>query len=37
VKAEAFARRDRSGKQIQVTEGVLTYVAMDSKSKRRQM
>ncbi len=35
VKVEAFARRDRSGKQIQVTEGVFTYVAVDSKSKPR--
>jgi acyl-CoA thioesterase YciA len=26
VKVEAFARRGRSGKQIQVTEGVFTYV-----------
>ena len=35
VKVEAFARRDRSGEQIQVTEGVFTYVAVDSKSKPR--
>ena len=35
VKVEAFARRDRSGKQIQVTEGVFTYVAVDSESKPR--
>ena len=33
VKVEAFARRGRSGKQIQVTEGVFTYVAVNSKSK----
>ena len=33
VKVEAFARRDRSGKQIQVTEGVFTYVAVDSRIK----
>ena len=33
VKVEAFARRGRSGKQIQVTEGVFTYVAVDSKIK----
>ena len=35
VKVEAFARRGRSGKQIQVTEGVFTYVAVNSKSKPR--
>src|SRR6478672_11526972 len=35
VKVEAFARRGRSGKQIQVTEGVFTYVAVDSESKPR--
>jgi acyl-CoA thioesterase YciA len=35
VKVEAFARRGRSGGQIQVTEGVFTYVAVDSKSKPR--
>ena len=35
VKVEAHARRDRSGKQIQVTEGVFTYVAVDSESKPR--
>ena len=28
-------RRGRSGKQIQVTEGVFTYVAVDSESKPR--
>ena len=35
VKVEAFARRGRSGEQIQVTEGVFTYVAVDSESKPR--
>jgi acyl-CoA thioesterase YciA len=35
VEVQAFARRGRSGKQIQVTEGVFTYVAVDSKSKPR--
>ena len=35
VKVEAFARRGRSGKQIQVTEGVFTYVAVDAESKPR--
>jgi acyl-CoA thioesterase YciA len=35
VKVDAFARRGRSGEQIQVTEGVFTYVAVDSKSKPR--
>src|SRR4029453_4896794 len=35
VKVEAFARRGRSGKQIKVTEGIFTYVAVDSKSKPR--
>ena len=33
VKVEAFARRGRSGEQIQVTEGVFTYVAVDSDRK----
>ena len=33
VKVEAFARRGRSGKQIQVTEGVFTYVAVDFRIK----
>ena len=31
VKVEAFARRGRSGKKIQVTEGVFTNVAVDSR------
>ncbi len=31
VKVEAFARCGRSGKKIQVTEGVFTYVAVDSR------
>jgi acyl-CoA thioesterase YciA len=35
VKVEAFARRGRSGEKIQVTEGLFTYVAVDSKSKPR--
>jgi acyl-CoA thioesterase YciA len=35
VQVDAFARRDRSGELIQVTEGVFTYVAVDSKSKPR--
>ena len=35
VKVEVFARRGRSGEQIQVTEGVFTYVAVDSESKPR--
>src|SRR4029079_13480235 len=35
VQVEAFARRGRSGEQIQVTEGVFTYVAVDSESKPR--
>ena len=35
VKVEAFARRGRSGKQIHVTEGVFTYVAVDAESKPR--
>ena len=33
VNVEAFARRGRSGKQIQVTEGVFTYVAVDFRIK----
>ena len=37
VKVEAFARHGRSGKQVQVTEGVFTYVAVDSESKPRPM
>ena len=35
VKVEAYVRRDRSGKQIQVTEGVFTYVAVDFRNRRR--
>ena len=35
VQVEAFARRDRSGKSIKVTEGVFTYVAVNAKSKPR--
>ena len=35
VKVEAFARRGRSGEQIQVTEGVFTYVAVDLELKPR--
>ena len=35
VKIEAFARRGRSGEKIQVTEGLFTYVAVDSESKPR--
>ena len=35
VKVEAFARCGRSGEQIKVTEGVFTYVAVDSESKPR--
>src|SRR5262245_4741466 len=35
VQVDAFARRGRSGEQIQVTEGLFTYVAVDSKSKPR--
>ena len=35
MKVEAFARRGRSGEQIQVTEGVFTYVAVYSESKPR--
>ena len=33
VKVEAFARRGRSGRKIQVTEGVFTYVAVDFRIK----
>jgi acyl-CoA thioesterase YciA len=35
VKVEAFARRGRTGDKIQVTEGLFTYVAVDTKSKPR--
>ena len=35
VQVEAFARRDRSGEAIKVTEGVFTYVAVNAGSKPR--
>ena len=35
VKIESFARRDRTGEKIAVTEGLFTYVAVDSQSKPR--
>ena len=35
VEVEAFARRDRSGEAIKVTQGVFTYVAVDAQSKPR--
>jgi acyl-CoA thioesterase YciA len=35
VQVEAFARRDRSGESIKVTEGVFTYVAVNAESKPR--
>jgi acyl-CoA thioesterase YciA len=35
VKIEAFARRGRSGEKIGVTEGLFTYVAVDSDGKSR--
>jgi acyl-CoA thioesterase YciA len=35
VEVEAFARRERSGEAIKVTEGVFTYVAVDAESKPR--
>ena len=35
VQVEAFARRDRSGEAIKVTEGVFTYVAVNAESKPR--
>jgi acyl-CoA thioesterase YciA len=35
VKINAFARRGRTGQKIDVTEGVFTYVAVDSKAKPR--
>jgi acyl-CoA thioesterase YciA len=35
VQVQAFARRDRSGEAIKVTEGVFTYVAMNEESKPR--
>jgi acyl-CoA thioesterase YciA len=35
VKVEVFARRARSGEKIEVTEGVFTYVAVDSEEKPR--
>jgi acyl-CoA thioesterase YciA len=34
VKVEAFARRGRSGRQVQVTEGVFTYVVVDAGDRR---
>ena len=35
VEVEAFARRERSGEGIKVTQGVFTYVAVDAESKPR--
>ena len=35
VEVEAFARRERSGEAIKVTQGVFTYVAVDAESKPR--
>src|SRR5215468_4034887 len=35
VEVEAFARRDRSGEAIKVTQGVFTYVAVNAQSKPR--
>ena len=35
VKIESFARRGRTGEKIAVTEGLFTYVAVDSQSKPR--
>jgi len=35
VKVEVFARRARTAEQIEVTEGVFTYVAVDSEHKPR--
>ena len=35
VKIESFARRGRTGEKIAATEGLFTYVAVDSQSKPR--
>ena len=35
LKVEVFARRARTGEKIEVTEGVFTYVAVDSEQKPR--
>ena len=35
VRIESFARRGRTGEKIAVTEGLFTYVAVDSQSKPR--
>jgi acyl-CoA thioesterase YciA len=35
VKIEVFARRGRTGEKIDVTEGLFTYVAVDSEGKPR--
>jgi acyl-CoA thioesterase YciA len=35
VEVEAFARRDRSGEAIKVTQGVFTYVAVNAQSRPR--
>jgi acyl-CoA thioesterase YciA len=35
VKIRAFARRGRTGEDIEVTEGLFTYVAVDAKGKPR--
>jgi acyl-CoA thioesterase YciA len=32
VQVKAFARRDRSGEAIKVTDGIFTYVAVDAES-----
>jgi acyl-CoA thioesterase YciA len=37
VKIETFARRGRTGEKIAVTEGLFTYVAIDSNGKPRQL
>jgi acyl-CoA thioesterase YciA len=35
VKIEVFARRGRTGEKIEVTDGLFTYVAVDSEGKPR--
>ena len=37
VRIEVFARRDRTGEKIEVTNGLFTYVAVDLEGKPRPM
>lgn len=35
IKINVFARRERTGEDIEVTEGLFTYVAVDAEGKPR--